>query len=310
MLKKHLTIIFVSLSLIIPNLAMALTLPQNGNELADMVGIRAAAYAVMDIESGQVVISKNPALPRIPASLTKLVTVLVVLDAKPKMSKAVAMTSADQAAGLCLQRGVCIKSKAGVKFSVDGLLHAALILSANNAASALARSTGFSAAEFAAKMNEKALSLGAKNSYFVEPTGLDPNNIVTAEDYVKIVAAAFASPYLSKIAGLPSYALRSTNNSKYNQTIKNSNKLLADSDIQLLGAKTGYLDESSYNFAALIKYRNGGKFAVVVLGEDHLYNAFAETKTLAKLADEARVLAILRQLPIILGTSTLSTFNN
>jgi D-alanyl-D-alanine carboxypeptidase len=173
--------------------------------------------------------------------------------------------------------------------------------SANNAASALARSTGLSMDEFAARMNEKAASLGAVNSHFNEPTGMDENNVVTARDYVHIVAAAFSNPYMQKIAGLQQYALKSANNSKYNQTIKNTDKLLADADLQMIGAKTGYL--TAYNFAALLTYK-GEKLAVVVLGEDHLTTAFAETKILAGLGSETRFLALAGAGPAVLGTST------
>jgi D-alanyl-D-alanine carboxypeptidase len=136
---------------------------------------------------------------------------------------------------------------------------------------------------------------------------MDPSNYITAGDYAKIVSAAFANPYLSAIAGLTNFALHSTNNSSYNQTIKNTDKLLADSGVTILGAKTGYLDESKYNFAALLKDQSGQELAVVVLGEDHLYTAFGETKMLADLAQEAKTLALINQASEVLGTSTQVT---
>jgi len=310
MVKKFLATILFGAFLLSPISAMALQIPLSGNDLANFAGIRASAYAVVDAQNGEVLISKNPDAPKIPASLTKLVTALVVLDTKPKLSKAVAMTKEDQVVGYCGRRGVCIKSAAGVKFSVDGLFHASLILSANNAANALARSTGLTPEQFSKKMNAKAASLGATNSYFNEPTGLDPANVVTAADYGKILAAAFQDPYLRKIAGLSQYTLRSTNNSRYNQPIKNTNKLLGDADIKVLIAKTGYLDESRYNFSAVLKYKNGRELAIVVLGEDHLYTAYDETKHVARLGEEARALAFLNGLPAIFGTSTPALINN
>ena len=136
---------------------------------------------------------------------------------------------------------------------------------------------------------------------------MDVTNTITAQDYTKILAAAFSNPYLLSIDSVSQYALHSTNNSAYNQTIKNTDKLASDSDVQVLGAKTGYLDESGYNFSALLKYRNGQQLAVVVLGEDHLYTAYGETKTLAVLADEFKAFAALNPLPYVLGTSTIST---
>jgi D-alanyl-D-alanine carboxypeptidase len=239
-----------------------------------------------------------------------LVTALVVLDAKVPLSKTVVITSADQILGACASGGACIKAKPGVKFTVDGLFHAALLPSANNAAAALAQSTGLTMDQFVARMNQKAANLGAAGTHFNEPTGMDPTNQITAADYAKIVTAAFSNSYLRNIAGLTSYALRSTNNSRYNQTIKNTDKLLTDSDIQILGAKTGYLDEAKYNFASLMKY-NGEELAVVVLGEDHLYTAFDETKLLAGLAGVAQILALTNPFGMVLGTSTdATTINN
>ncbi|MCL5666346.1 MAG: serine hydrolase [Patescibacteria group bacterium] len=306
-IKLALTIAVLALSLPLP--AFALQLPVSGNELASMANLSAQAYAVKNIKTGQVLISKNSDMPWPPASLTKLVTALVVLDTKPKLAKTVAITRQDQNLGACGAGGACILAKPGVKFTIDGLFHALLLPSANNAASALARSTGLSAEEFAKRMNEKAASLGATHSHFNEPTGMDPANVTTAGDYVNIIQAAFANNYLRNIAGLQTYYLRSANNWRYSQTIKNTNKLLADADIKVIGAKTGYLDESQYNFASLLR-ASGQEFAVVVLGEQHLYTAFAETKLLSGLAQEAQALAmLLRQPGMLFGMNPLLTIN-
>ncbi len=307
--KTKLTICILATLLFTPFVSSALVMPQNGNDLAGMYGINAQAYIVQDAKTGQVLIAKNADLNWTPASLTKLVTALVVLDTKPKLSKTVVMSQEDQILGACGGGGACIKAKPGVRFTVDGLLHAALMPSANNAASALARSTGLSMADFVSRMNRKAQSLGATHSHFNEPTGMDPNNAITAGDYAKIVTAAFSNNYLRKIAGLTQFSLRSANNYRYNQTIKNTDKLVADPDIQMLGAKTGYLDEARYNFASLLKYRGGQELAVVVLGEQHLSSAFAETKLLASLAKEAGSLALISQTPAVLGAGTPAVAN-
>jgi D-alanyl-D-alanine carboxypeptidase (penicillin-binding protein 5/6) len=266
-------------------------MPQNGNDLAGMVGIQAQAYIVQDVKTGQILISKNEDMQWTPASLTKLVTALVVLDTKPKLTKSIAITKADETIGACKSGGACIQAVPGTKFTVDGLFHAALLPSANNAANALARSTGLTPTEFAARMNKKAAALGATGSHFFEPTGMDPDNKITAADYAKIVVAAFSNTYLKNIDQLKTYTLNSTNNRTYDQTIKNTDKLLTADGIQMLGAKTGYLDQAKYNFASILKYNNGPELSVVVLGENHLYVAFAETKELANLAEIAQTLS-------------------
>ncbi len=299
---------FIIVATILPRTVSALFMPTSGSELADMLGITAPAFVVADANSGEILISKNANSPRIPASLTKLVTMLVVLDTKPKLAKTVTMAQSDQTAGYCKAGGVCIKSKAGVKFTVDGLFHAALMLSANNAASALARSTGLSKSQFVALMNKKAKSLGATNTNFTEPTGMDTSNITTAADYAKITAAAFSFPYLSGIANETDYTLNSTNNSKYTQYIKNGDKLLGDAEVQVLGGKTGYLNESKYNFASLLKSPFNQQLAIVVLGEEHMYTAFDETKQLARLSGAANFLSLFSA-PEVAGTSTSLTIN-
>lgn len=301
-LIKILSIVCVLLSL--PSAAFALTIPQTPGQFAGMLDIGAKSYAVMDATTGQIIFGSNTDSAWAPASLTKLVTALVVLDTKPKLYKSVAITTQDQTAGACGSGGACIRTRPGIKYTVDGLFHAALLPSANNAASALARSTGLSTADFVERMNLKAESLGALHSHFNEPTGMDPSNTITAEDYAHIVTAAFSNAYLRQIAGLTSYYLKSTNSRYYSQIIKNTDKLLSDGDIQILGAKTGYLDEAQYNFAALLKNRNNQELAVVVLGEDHLSDAFAETKLLADMAGQWQYIALLNNGGSVLGAST------
>jgi D-alanyl-D-alanine carboxypeptidase len=309
MLNRSLILIYCLAALIAPTFALALDMPQSGNDLAAAKGIGARSYIVSDA-AGQVLISKNADQQWPPASLTKLITALVVLDTKPKLATTVIMTQSDQAAGDCLHGGACIRSAAGVKFTVDGLFHALLMPSANNAANALARSTGLSAKEFVNRMNDKAKVLGAFNTRFNEPAGMDPGNKTTASDYAKIVQAAFGNFYLTKIAKLNKYYLRSVNNSKYSQVINNTDKLVSDADVKILGAKTGYLDESQYNLASLLDYK-GQRLAVVVMGEPHLYSAFAETKTLAGLAEDAKALLSWSGLGAVLAaSSTTNSLNN
>jgi D-alanyl-D-alanine carboxypeptidase len=255
--------------------------------------ISAKAYIVTDVKSGNVIVGENTNLTRTPASLTKLVTAMVVMDMKVKLNKEMAITQYDQNLGECGKGGGCIKAKPGVKFSVDELFHAALLPSANNAASALARSTGLSAKQFAAKMNAKAKALGAKHSVFYEPTGMGTRNRVTAADYSKIVTAAFKYPYLKEVAQTKNFTLTASNNSAYDQTVKNNNKLLVDGKLDVVGGKNGYIGSlSGYNYGAIIKTKNGTELSVVVLGEPHMYTAYDDTSVLVKLAESVQNLAL------------------
>jgi D-alanyl-D-alanine carboxypeptidase len=120
---------------------------------------------------------------------------------------------------------------------------------------------------------------------------MDPSNTITASDYAKIIAAAYSNSYLRQVAETQTYVLKSTNNKKYNQTLKNTDKLLSSPGVQMIAAKTGYLDESQYNFASLVKLSNGDKAAIVVLGEPHLYMAFSDTTSLSLIAEQMQSVA-------------------
>ncbi len=254
--------------------------------------ISAKSYVVTDVQTGNIIMGENTNITRAPASLTKLVTAMVVMDAKVKLNKEVAMTASDQKVGECSNGGICIKTKTGVKFSVDELFHATLMRSANNAASALSRSVGLTPAKFAARMNAKVKALGATHSHFYEPTGMSARNVVTSADYAKIVAAAFKYPYLSQVSQTESFTLTGSNPA-YNQTVKNINTLLTSGDVDTVGAKTGYIGSvSGYNFGAVFKTSAGKDIAVVVLGEPHMYTAYADAKTLVKIVEGLQVLAL------------------
>lgn len=240
------------------------------------LGYTAKAYVVMDATSGQVLVQKNAEVIWPPASLTKLVTVMVVLDTKPKLTKTVAMAKADEVGGARLY------TAAGVKYTLKDLIYAALIASTNNGANAVARSTGLSREKFVEKMNEKAKSLGATQTVFVDPSGISEKNQTTAADYAKIVQAAYQYPVIADAAARENYSFASINNRRYRHSLKNTNKLLGDDMFSFLG-KTGYLDESQYNFASLAKDTLGDQLAVVVLGSKNHATQFYETKELAAL---------------------------
>lgn len=287
---------FDALALQMPGYVEGVTADQSAD------GITAQAYVVINANTGQTLAAKNADQLWVPASLTKLVTAMVVLDTNPSLSKTVAMSSEDEVGG---ER---ILAKPGIRFTVDGLFHAALIPSANNAAHALARSTGLSTADFTARMNQKVASLGATNTHFNEPTGMDPANVTTASDYAKIVQAAFSNSYLQNIATTPSYTLSATNSKRYTQTLKNTDLLLGDGELTVIGGKTGFLYESMYNFGAEVKDPLGNNLIVVLFGSPHVADEFADARQLAALGTETLAFANLQQM--VLGTSTSISISN
>lgn len=300
--KTILKVTLAVLILTVPFQAMALSMPGIFQlPETERHAKEAKAYLVLDRVTGQVMLSKNQELMWPPASLTKLVTALVFLDAKISLEKATVMKKEDEVGG------ARIATKAGVAYKNKDLLHAALIGSANNATNALARATGLSRQEFLARMNQKAKDLGALHTSFVDPSGISEASVTTAEDFAKIVNAAFSNKTLSSVAVKSAYSFRSTNNTRYSHTIKNTNKLLTDSSLEMIGGKTGYLEESMYNFATVSRDRLGNEYIIVVLGAPTPTEQFGRTK---ELAMQAMAIKVFNPSAFVLGTSTFSVLVN
>jgi D-alanyl-D-alanine carboxypeptidase len=258
-------------------------------------GLTAESYMVIDSTTGNVLMQKDIQKVWTPASLTKLITALVVLDKNPRLQGNVTIKKIDEVGG------ARIVTKPGVSYKVKDLFFAMLVASANNATNALARSTGLSSEEFVGKMNEKAKVLGALSTTFIEPTGISEKNLSTVEDYAKIARSAFANQSILLAAKTAEYSFRSTNNKRYLHKIKNTNKLLKDAEMEIIAGKTGYLDESKYNFTALVKDQFNQSAIIVLFGAKDSSAQFRETKQLTFLSGLAKQFNFLSG--AVLGTS-------
>lgn len=188
---------------------------------------------VVDQASGKVLYDKNPDMQKPIASITKLMTAIVTLDADLSMDEKIAITKDD----IDTLRNSRSRLKVGPKHSRRELLQLALMSSENRAASALARSYPGGRSAFIVAMNKKAKSLGMNNSRFKDSTGLDSGNVSTARDLVKLVQAGFEYPLIRNITTDSSYDLRQGAIVKY----KNSNPLFKDKNWQIGLSKTGYI---------------------------------------------------------------------
>ena len=202
--------------------------------------IKSRAAVVMDAVTGRVLYAKNPDLKLLPASTTKLMTALVVLERANL--KDVTTVSAHAAAAPPTKAGL----KAGDKVTIETLLYAALMKSANDAAVALAEAVGGSEEAFVTLMNRKALAIGADDTHFVNANGLPlAGQYITAYDLSKIMRQAIKYPVLKEILGTRITEV-STETGK-TMFIKNTNRLLW-SDDELLGGKTGYTRRARHCF--------------------------------------------------------------
>ncbi|MFZ6747052.1 M56 family metallopeptidase [Undibacterium sp. JH2W] len=188
---------------------------------------------VIDEQSGKVLLEKNADTVVPIASLSKLMTAMVTLDAKLDMQESITITKDD----IGTWQNTQIKLPAGISLSRQNLLELALIPSSNAAARALARSYPGGKAAFIAALQKKTASLGLQATYLDEASGISPNNRSTARDIARLVKVAASYPELS--------TLTSRSEGQYSvagQThdYQSTNSLTADKDWDISLSKTGY----------------------------------------------------------------------
>jgi len=234
--------------------------------------ISATSGIAIDGATEHVLWKRNADVPLPIASLTKLMTALVFHETNPDFNAEVTIEGSDQSNVI----GSRLYVQPGEVMTVRDLFYSSLVGSANNATKALARSTGLSEEDFIQRMNDKARSLGLSNTQFFEVTGLDPNNHSTVYEYARVARRAFGNSVIKEALTTREYIFE-TIDKKISHRITNTNQLLQDGDVTLIGAKTGYLDEARYTFVC--EAEEGGHEIFVVLFGSHSSEArFAEAK--------------------------------
>lgn len=239
-----------------------------------------ASALVIDARTKKVLYAYEPDKVWTAASLTKLTGALVFVEKKLPWSRVVSIQSKDEVGGGRL------RVKSGATMTVKDVLYSSLVGSANNAATALARLSGWGTKTFVQKMNAKAKALGCTNTVFTDPSGMDVGNQTTAQDLAKIAFAAFSNPEIRRAASTQAYSFKVINANE-KKTIKNTNQLLLDDDngLWVTGGKTGYLEESKNNL--VVRLRPSSKdsqreLLVVVLGAETKQSLFDEAARLAR----------------------------
>jgi serine-type D-Ala-D-Ala endopeptidase (penicillin-binding protein 7) len=240
-----------------------------------------ASYAyVVDQDTGEVLFGKNPQAVHPIASLTKLMTGMIVAEAKLPMDEKITITDDD----VDRVKFSSSRLKVGTELTRAQALHLALMSSENRAAHALARTYPGGESAFVSAMNVKAAQLGMERTRYVEPTGLSSDNQSTAHDLAVLTAAASEQPLLRRYSTSPGYRLATDNGALQ---YVNSNRLVRsgtwDIDIQ----KTGYIREAGYTL--LMQAELAGRKLVMVFLDS--------ASKLARMRDPERVRAWLRAHP-------------
>ncbi len=249
-------------------------LPDSNLSRAIYLNLKAAI--AVDNDSKEVLYSYNADEVRPVASITKLLTAMVVLD-RYDPDSIITITREDA------RRSAKSLFRVGTKVRAIDLLHAALLQSDNRAARALARTVAGTYEEFAAMMNEKAKEIGLDHTEMCEPTGLDERNCSTAAECVKLINNAIRLyPEIARITSLKKYEFKLVNKKRKLRLI-NTNKMVF-SKYRVLAGKTGYIIESDYCLATILENGNGERITVVVLGSPGPNTRFREARRLANYA--------------------------
>ncbi len=275
----RLTAILLAVCLVLlPQSAAYATQNTGGAVSASEPQIQAQGAVVIDAATGQILYGKNANTKYYPASITKLMTALLVIE-NCDLNGTVTFS---KTATTNLEAGaVSLGMVEGDQMTVRQCLYALLLKSANEVGNALAEHVSGSISAFADRMNQKAAALGCTNTHFVNPHGLnDPNHYTTPYDMALIGRAAFANSTLREIDTTLSYQLPATK--KYGaRTITMGHKMLYPNDSRyyegIIGGKTGFTSLAG-NTLVTGAERNGVRLVAVVMKANGTH--YTDTKAL------------------------------
>jgi serine-type D-Ala-D-Ala endopeptidase (penicillin-binding protein 7) len=216
-----------------PSLSVPLDL-----EAVERLRVNSRVALVLDQDTQEVLFGKNDMAVMPIASLTKLMTALVIVDANLPMNHPVTITSAD----VDRLKNSGSRLPVGTRMTRGEALHLALMSSENRAAHALGRTFPGGMDQFVRRMNQKAQALGMRNTRFVEPTGLSPSNASTARDLAVLAAETARHPIIRNLTTSAGYDL--TLNNKRVVQYRNSNRLTRRPDWDIGVQKTGFIREA------------------------------------------------------------------
>ncbi len=254
-----------------------------GASSKDALELEATTAILIDAKTGEILFSKNKDVQLTPASMTKIMTALLAIE---NLDMDTVVTIDDETP---YTEGNIIYMHKGEKFTVEQLLKAMLVTSANDCAVALAKTMSGTIKDFSNLMNGKAKELGAKNTNFVNPNGLDDKgHVSTAYDMAMIAKEAMKNETFREIVAMTSYTVPKTNKNK-KRPLYTTNRLLSDkyNDIVVngeyrkpyyknaIGIKTGYTPVALGCLTAAAE-KNGTELISVVMHSSD-FGRFADT---------------------------------
>ena len=257
---------------------------QDNNEGGSILQLASSKALIVNQETGETLYAKSIDLPTPIASVTKLMTAMVMLDAHLPMDEYLTISEAD----VDMLKGTGSRLRLGTELTRAELLQLALMASENRAASALGRNYPGGLTAFVAAMNAKAMMLGMIRSHFVDPTGLNSANVSTAEDLAKMVRAAYQYPEIRQVTTtasyeVPVYGLRNPVN------FVNTNILVRNSDWLIGLSKTGFINEAGR--CLVMQAEIGGQPLIIVLLDSYgKYSRIGDAQRIRKWIESSNFL--------------------
>ncbi len=222
----------------------------------DPLSLNSSVALVADADSLEVLYAKNPHVVLPIASLTKVMTVVVTLEAGLDLDELITITADD----IDYYKNTRSRLKPGTQFTRRELIHLALMASENRAASALGRSYPGGMAACVAQMNRRAKALQMANTNFAETTGLSVDNKSSANDLARMVLHAQQFQLIRQFSTDPQFSV-STDRGELN--FRNTNRLIKQKDWDIQVQKTGFINEAGR--CLVMQAKVGGRNLVIVL---------------------------------------------
>jgi serine-type D-Ala-D-Ala endopeptidase (penicillin-binding protein 7) len=232
--------------------------------------LKSSSVLIIDQNDSSVLYSRHSDVPMPIASITKLMTALVVLDAKQPLDEPLQITAADRD----FPKGGFSRLAVGTTLTRGDLMHLALMASENRAAHALGNNYPGGMPAMVVAMNAKAAALGMTNAHFVDPTGLSSQNVASPEDLSKLVMAAARNPSIREYSTDRRYAVKVR---RHMVEFRNTDNLVANPAWNIIVQKTGYITEAGkcLVMAAVIE---GRSVVIVLLDSFGKYTRVADAK--------------------------------
>jgi D-alanyl-D-alanine endopeptidase (penicillin-binding protein 7) len=246
-----------------------------------------AVAMIVDQQSGETLFSRNSANQAPIASITKLMTAMVVLDAGLSMDETITISDAD----VDWLRNSGSRLRVGTTLTRQETLQLALMSSENRAAAALARTYPGGTPQFVAAMNRKAVELGMRQTHFVDSTGLHSENVSTAEDLVKMVKAGYHYELIRQMSTAEAYDV--VNDNGHRTPYKNTNALVKSPTWDIGLSKTGFINEAGR--CLVMQAQIASRPVIIVLLDSWgKYTRIADANRIKKWLESSRPTSLAR----------------